>query len=151
MRQSARDLLAENLATLMEGNPLLSSQSALARKSGVAQTTIGYMLRPHAHTGSPKLDNIDRIAAAFGISVSELFSTRRTDQGKVQRTETTSTSSPVTSPRATSILQRLADLERAGSTSPALYDVIERVIDLAAPRVGRDDYESLKHAIESDD
>lgn len=151
MQQTARERLADNLAALMSGHPILNSQNAIARKSGVAQTTIGYMLRPHVHTGSPKLDNIERIAEAFGITVSELLA-EQTGETVGKGDEKTKRSPPQTPPpfeplgmshRAQSIIERLAELESAGASSPQLLSAIEAVLELVAPVASNDGYPGL--------
>lgn len=49
----------------------LRTQTALARKSGVTQSTIGRLLRGEV---SPQSENLERIALAFGMAYSELAS-----------------------------------------------------------------------------
>jgi len=57
------------IAQLMKSHPLLSSQSALARQSGVPQSTIGRILRSEV---DPHSANLERIAQAFGLTYSAL-------------------------------------------------------------------------------
>jgi SOS-response transcriptional repressor LexA len=53
----------------MACNEHLKSQTALAKQSGVAQSTIGRILRREV---DPQVANIERIAEAFGMSLAEL-------------------------------------------------------------------------------
>ena len=48
----------------------LRTQTGLARKSGVAQSTIGRILRGEVN---PQADNLERIAQALRIPVTQLF------------------------------------------------------------------------------
>jgi len=73
MKKSSKLILAENLRKLMDSNPLLSTQQALAKKSGVAQTTISNMLKADFPSW-PKLDSIEMVAEAFGMTADELIS-----------------------------------------------------------------------------
>jgi transcriptional regulator with XRE-family HTH domain len=57
-------LFSANLAALMQVDRSLSTQLALAKASGVAQTSIGRILR---HEQSPTLDMVDRLAATFHL------------------------------------------------------------------------------------
>lgn len=133
----------------MGEHAVLNSQNAIARRSGVAQTTIGYMLRPHAHTGSPKLDNIERIAEAFGVSVSELLKEPAVqhqeagDNRLPARSLTSPKNEPSVSPRARSIIERLTAIERTHCSPPALYALIENALDLVQPAAGPGDYPGL--------
>ena len=68
--QSLRERLAERLNALMFRYKHLDTQAKLAAASGVAQTTVGRILRCDT---SATLDNIEAIANAFGIDVTELF------------------------------------------------------------------------------
>ena len=62
--------VGRNIATLMASNVALSSQPALAKKTGVAQSTIGRILRGESNASGEVLKNI---AAAFGIEVGGLY------------------------------------------------------------------------------
>lgn len=73
-------ILARNLKELMEDHPDLNSQSALARKAGVAQTSIGNMLNPgkrapskSGRLPSPAVENVERVAKAFGKEAWQLL------------------------------------------------------------------------------
>lgn len=54
---------------LMASNRHLRTQTALAKRSGVTQSTIGRILRCEV---DPQSDNLERLANAFGISYSAL-------------------------------------------------------------------------------
>lgn len=73
--KTARIILARNLKKLMDGSKDLSSQSAIARKTKqkVAQTTIGYMLKPDSIVGSPTIEKMEAVAAAFGLEAWQLL------------------------------------------------------------------------------
>ncbi|CAJ0717672.1 hypothetical protein LMG8323_03664 [Ralstonia mannitolilytica] len=70
--KSARHILAENLSRLMAASDNLRSQNQLAKKSRVGQTTIGNWLRLEADV-SPRLDALEAVADAFGITVADLL------------------------------------------------------------------------------
>lgn len=61
-----------NMALLMERTPELGSQPALAKKAGIAQSTVGRILR---NESAPTGENLRRIAEAFGIDVGDLYRT----------------------------------------------------------------------------
>lgn len=154
--KSASQILAENILHLFEETS--KSANEVSQASGVGQTTISAWLRKAREadpTFNPRLDQLDAVARQFGRSVADLFCEDlvRTNSGDITQKVTAppSVQAVAASPKATNILQRLVELEQAGSSSPALYDAIERVIDLAAPCPQKDDYARLKHAIESDD
>jgi hypothetical protein len=140
---------------LSGGTDTQAFRERIAKKTGgvVSARTIGTMLSA-AGTGNPTLANIEAVALALNLSASELLA-ENLGRTKPEETERGASAPPIptiaASPQATSIFQRLAALEQEGSSPPALYEVIERVIDLAAPRVQGDDYARLKREIESDD
>jgi SOS-response transcriptional repressor LexA len=57
------------IAGLMASSRYLKTQTALARKSGVAQSTIGRILRGEVN---PQSENLERLATSFGMSYSTL-------------------------------------------------------------------------------
>ena len=57
------------VAKVMASNRDLKTQTALAKKSGVAQSTIGRILRGEV---DPQSGNLERIAKAFNLSLAEL-------------------------------------------------------------------------------
>lgn len=68
-----KHLLARNLQTLMDMSSDVRSQNALAKRSGVAQTTISNYLNPDSYIGYPKLDKIECLAQAFGLEAWNLL------------------------------------------------------------------------------
>lgn len=80
MKNMSRKILAANLSRLMKETPSLSSQTKLQAKSGVAQATIGRILREEV---SPSADKIEDLARAFGKEASELLA----DQSNVSSSE----------------------------------------------------------------
>lgn len=73
----AKTILAENLKRLMEESRDLPSQNAAGKRSGVGQTTIGNWLREEIE--GPRLDQVELVARAYGITVAEML-TERTPQ-----------------------------------------------------------------------
>lgn len=71
-RKPARVILAENLASLMAASSNVRSQNQLAKKSGIGQTTISKWLRSDMDVW-PRLDAIEEVADALGITVAELL------------------------------------------------------------------------------
>lgn len=61
-----REILAANLRQLMEMSEDCKSQYALAKKSKVAQTTIGNYLNKN-YVGYPNLEKIEMLAHCFGL------------------------------------------------------------------------------------
>lgn len=62
--------LGPNIAALMSARPEVGTQPALAARTGIGQTTIGRILRSEVSTSGEKLQ---KIAAAFNISVDDLY------------------------------------------------------------------------------
>lgn len=79
VKYSAAKVLAINLRKAIDDHPEIDGQSALARKSLVAQTSIGYMLKPESRAptkkgrSSPTLANIENVATALGLQVWQLL------------------------------------------------------------------------------
>ena len=67
-----REILSRNLTSLMETSLDCRSQNALAKKSKVAQTTIGNYLRKD-YVGYPNLEKIDALAHCFGLEAWNLI------------------------------------------------------------------------------
>jgi transcriptional regulator with XRE-family HTH domain len=65
--------LAKNLSILMERSADLRSQNALAKRSKVAQTTIGNYLNPESYVGAPSLDKIAKLAITLGVEPWQLI------------------------------------------------------------------------------
>jgi transcriptional regulator with XRE-family HTH domain len=57
------------LAKVMAASKHLRTQTALARKTGVAQSTIGRIVRKEV---DPQVGNLERIASAFGLPLAKL-------------------------------------------------------------------------------
>lgn len=62
--------VGRNIAALMDAHVALGSQPALARRTGVAQSTIGRILRGESNATG---ENLRRIAGAFGVDVGMLY------------------------------------------------------------------------------
>lgn len=62
--------LGKNIAALMAAVPELGSQPLLAARSGLAQSTIGRILRGEV---DPTAGNLRKIAKAFGVPVETLY------------------------------------------------------------------------------
>ncbi len=60
-----RDVLAQNLRSLMASHADLASQSALHKKSRVAQATIGRILRDGGENA--RIETVEKLARAFGL------------------------------------------------------------------------------------
>jgi transcriptional regulator with XRE-family HTH domain len=72
MRKNRSNIVvANNIETFMKKSPLLDNQSKLSRKSGVAQATIGRILRQET---SATIETIDLLAEAFGVEAYCLLS-----------------------------------------------------------------------------
>jgi len=68
--KNAGKIFAANLVRLMAVRPDLDTQLKVADKSGVAQSTVGRILRG---TVSPTLENVEAIAHAFGKAPGEMI------------------------------------------------------------------------------
>jgi transcriptional regulator with XRE-family HTH domain len=77
MNTYLRLTLADNIAALMEKTPALDTQVKLARRSGIAQSSVGRILRGDV---SATIDNIEAIATAFGVSISTLLKSHSNSQ-----------------------------------------------------------------------
>lgn len=78
-RPSTNEILAKNLEKLMQKRGLV--QTALAKRSGVAQTTISLYRRPESRQPSksgkipsPKLTEVEALATALGVSLVQILS-----------------------------------------------------------------------------
>lgn len=60
-----RGVLAQNLKALMTAHPDLASQSALHKKSRVAQATIGRILSQGGENA--RIETVEKLARAFGL------------------------------------------------------------------------------------
>jgi transcriptional regulator with XRE-family HTH domain len=69
------EVLAENLRRLLAAGPrhnLPGSQATLAKRAGVAQTTLSNWLDP-SRGRAPQLDKLERVAAVYGLEVWQLL------------------------------------------------------------------------------
>lgn len=80
-----RAVVARNLKRLMAASSDLRSQSALARRSGVPQTTISDYLAPEKHGKWPSLEGVHKLASAFGIEAWQLCHPSLGDISKEQQ------------------------------------------------------------------
>ena len=71
-----RRVLAKRLRDLMDKRPDLETQEKVAKRSNVAQTTVGRILRGSV---AATLDNVEAIAGAFGVPAASLLSEERTN------------------------------------------------------------------------
>lgn len=70
MKRKSKEIVAEQLDTLMKQNPHLGTQMKLANKTGIGQTTIGRIRRGEVNATA---ENIRAIADAFGVPVGYLY------------------------------------------------------------------------------
>lgn len=72
-----RHVLAENLRALMRRYPDMRTQTKVAKRAGIAQTSVSNMLNPRAQNEKfqlyPKLDQIEKVANAFGLAVWQIL------------------------------------------------------------------------------
>jgi SOS-response transcriptional repressor LexA len=72
------------VAKVMASSKDLKTQTALARKSGVAQSTIGRILRGEVN---PQSGNLERIAKAFSVSLAKLAEMGQEDGSAAEPTD----------------------------------------------------------------
>lgn len=65
-----KQILATNMRRLMDASASLDTQVKLAARAGVAQSTVGRLLRGEVYA---QLAQVEAIAGAFGITVGELL------------------------------------------------------------------------------
>lgn len=69
-----RQILADNLRLLMERSADLKTQAKVAKKAGIAQTSVSQLLRPNNDAAkSPKLDQVEKVAKAFGLATWQIL------------------------------------------------------------------------------
>ncbi|ASL45107.1 hypothetical protein bAD24_I16660 [Burkholderia sp. AD24] len=66
----ANEILARNIRRLMDGHPTLATQTALARKAGISQSSIQRVLTAAVH---PQLDVIEAIANSLRVTPAQLL------------------------------------------------------------------------------
>ncbi|WP_081935646.1 helix-turn-helix transcriptional regulator [Burkholderia sp. 9120] len=76
----ANEILARNIRRLMDGHPTLATQTALARRAGISQSSIQRVLTAAVH---PQLDVIEAIANSFRVTPAQLLM-EDLDTGTVQ-------------------------------------------------------------------
>tara|TARA_R110001599_G_scaffold339851_1_gene559741 strand:+ start:30800 stop:31480 length:681 start_codon:yes stop_codon:yes gene_type:complete len=69
-KNKSLETIAGNLRAFMERSPSINNQSKLSKKSGVAQATIGRILRMET---SPSSETLDLLADACKVDVQSLF------------------------------------------------------------------------------
>jgi SOS-response transcriptional repressor LexA len=69
-RISTTSPIGDNLARLMEQHPHIKTQTALAAASGIAQSTIGRVLRKESVPGA---EIVQRMADALGVLVQDIY------------------------------------------------------------------------------
>lgn len=103
------------ITTLMAASSDLKTQQALARKAGMAQSTIGRILRECV---DPQSENLVRIARAFGLSLAELATVAQegkpaTEQTDISNLVERSTRVALTPTELPAPVDKAARLERA--------------------------------------
>lgn len=73
----AREVLASNLKMLMERYPEIGSQKLLFKTTGVTTSTVGRIKRAEV---SATIDNIEALAKAFKVQVSDMLDPRLRDR-----------------------------------------------------------------------
>ncbi|MCZ2897469.1 helix-turn-helix transcriptional regulator [Burkholderia thailandensis] len=70
-QKPARETLAANLRQRMDDHDTLNTQAKLAARAGIAQRTVGRMLKNEA---DPQLGHCEAVAEALGVSLIDLLS-----------------------------------------------------------------------------
>jgi transcriptional regulator with XRE-family HTH domain len=68
-----RKMIAMRLRELMDASIDMQTQEAVAKRSGMAQTTVGRILKQQV---AATIDNIESIARAFNVEATELIATK---------------------------------------------------------------------------
>lgn len=79
--KSARAALRASLKAQMEAHASLRTRETVARRAGVSARTVGYLLQLSGP--SPRLDVLERVAAAFGLRAWELLIDPDEDRDRV--------------------------------------------------------------------
>lgn len=69
-KPNTKQILAANLRRLMDSSDMLDTQVKVAARAGIAQSTVGRLLRGEVHA---QLDQVEAIANAFRVTVGELL------------------------------------------------------------------------------
>lgn len=72
-QENTREVLARRVRQLMDASPALDTQDKLAARCGIAQSTVGRILRCEV---AATLDNVQALARAFGVPPGELVGPR---------------------------------------------------------------------------
>jgi phage repressor protein C with HTH and peptisase S24 domain len=73
--------IGDNIARLMEEHPHIKTQTALAAETGIAQSTIGRIIRKEAVPGA---ENVQKIAAALGATIQAIYGDASPGDGVVK-------------------------------------------------------------------
>src|SRR6201996_8206015 len=111
-KHSARPEWSAAIRGLMATDRRLRTQTALARISGVAQSTIGRILRGEV---DPQSDNLERLAKSFGMTYSTLAAIAEGDHTGMGSTENLQPGGP---PRRVPLLSFV----QAGRFAESLYE-----------------------------
>lgn len=127
----AKQILAANIRRHSGGTDTQAFREKIEKKSGVSARTIGNMMSDN--DVSPTLSNIEAVANALNTDVATLLSDRSSLPGQGQSKQAVSN----VSVSAQSIIDRLIELDTRNQSPPALYALIERALDLAAPTAAK--------------
>ncbi|WP_374357024.1 helix-turn-helix domain-containing protein [Chitinimonas sp.] len=127
-RSDIKTTLADNLRALMARSNTLKTQSALSRKSGVAQSTISAMLQDGPGSAGRTLEKLDAVADALGVSAANLL-TPRCPASNVQM------DIPIeVEPLVTALIELYADGKTTQDQIDAIRDILRALKSLGASR-----------------
>ena len=141
MKESeARKALANWLKAKMATTPAVGTQTKLANKAGVSQSTVGRILREEVDTEFvTAMSLISAANGSFDAFITENF---RKDDALAGLTE-----SMFTSPVGRRLEQKLAELEQDGVLTPELENAILALADLATKQAGPSKTQKLAEKI----
>lgn len=137
-------MISDNLKLLMARSPDLS-QPELASRMGIGSKTLWNIKEGEGNT---TLDKVDKIARYYRIEPWQLLIP---NGPSLDRTALSTATSSTISPQAQQLIDRLRAMESSGTSSPALIDAIERILDLVEPEVGENDYKGLMDEFSSEE
>lgn len=76
--QDIKRILADNLRLLMDSTPSLNTQTKVALRAEIAQSTVGRLLRAEVY---PQLRQVEALARIFRIDVAALLTERKKTHG----------------------------------------------------------------------
>lgn len=76
--QDIKRILADNLRLLMDSTPSLNTQTKVAQRAEIAQSTVGRLLRAEVY---PQLRQVEALAKIFRIDVAALLTERKEARG----------------------------------------------------------------------